>query len=256
MRPSAGRIRILGEDPARSGPRLRRRIGYLPEGTVWIPGLSGVRGIAHLAELCGLRSSDAMLRAHDLLHFVGLGEARYREVSGYSAGMQQRWKLAAALVHDPELLFLDEPTNGLDPRGRERMLGLIERLHREHGLHLILASHLLPDVERICGQIWVLDRGKLKIAAPIAELTAAARGAQRVRLAPAETPRLAAAARDAGLEARPGEHEGELLLTRPGGTLPAEEVFTLARGGGLTLHGIKPAARSLEDAFLEALEVD
>lgn len=254
VRPAAGVVRVLGADARRSGRSVRRRIGYMPERDSYVPGMSGVRAIAHLGELCGLVPADAMLRAHDVLHFVGLGEERYRQVEGYSVGMRQRWKLAAALVHDPDVLFLDEPTNGLDPRGRARVLDLIDRVRRVHGLHLILASHLLPDVERLCDEVWVLDGGRLKMADTIVHLTAAARGAKRVRTRLEDLPRLRAAALAAGLTVGEGQVDAELVLARADAVLEPAEVFALARANGAAVLGLRPAARSLEDAFLEALE--
>ncbi|RMH00777.1 MAG: ABC transporter ATP-binding protein [Planctomycetota bacterium] len=256
VRPAAGTVRVAGRDARRARSEVRRRIGYMPERDSFVPGMSGVRALAHLAEVCGFRPDDAMLRAHDVLHFVGLGEERYREVAGYSVGMRQRWKLAAALVHDPDILFLDEPTNGLDPRGRARMLTVIDRVRREHGLHLILASHLLPDVERLCDEVWVLDRGRLKMADSLERLTAAARGAKRVRTRPEAAAALAAAARAAGLVVADGAAEAELVLTRPEAEVAPAEVFALAASCGAPVLGVRPAARSLEDAFLEALEGD
>ncbi len=255
---TSGRIQVLGRDARREGPAVRRRIGYMPERDSWLAGMSGVSALAHLAEISGLPAAEAMVRAHDVLHFVGLGEERYREVSDYSVGMRQRYKLAAALVHDPDLLILDEPTNGLDPHGRVRMLELIRHVCREHGVHLLVASHLLPDVERLCDQVWVLDRGELKRADTMVNLTAAARGARRVRLAGEEEVRcLREAARAAGLEV--DEDRGrprELTLHRTGGVVEPVEVFALARRAGVSLLAVKPAARSLEDAFLEALEAE
>jgi ABC-2 type transport system ATP-binding protein len=254
VRPARGRVLVEGQDARRASREIRRRIGYMPERDSYVPGMSGVRALAHLAEVCGLRPDDAMLRAHDVLHFVGLGEERYREVGGYSVGMRQRWKLAAALVHDPDILFLDEPTNGLDPRGRARMLEVIDRVRREHGLHLILASHLLPDVERLCDHVWVLDGGRLKMSDSLEHLTAAARGAKRVRTAPEQLGALAAAAREAGMLTGPGHGDDELVLSRPDAVVEPGEVFRLARGCGAPVLGVRAAARSLEDAFLEALE--
>jgi ABC-2 type transport system ATP-binding protein len=189
-----------------------------------------------------------------MLHFVGLGEERYREVATYSVGMRQRYKLAAALVHDPDVLFLDEPTNGLDPHGRRRMLDLIHRVRIEHGKHLILASHLLPDVERLCDQVWVLDRGRMVKSGAIADLTAAARGAKRVRLPEDGLAAFAAAARDDGLAVESGKAANELLLARADGVVEPSDVFALAARAGCTVLAMRPAARSLEDAFLEALE--
>ncbi len=256
VRPHSGSAKILGLDASKDGKVLRRRIGYMPERDCFIPGMSGVRALAHLAEVCALKPEDAMLRAHDVLHFVGLGEARYREIQSYSVGMKQRWKLAAALVHDPDVLFLDEPTNGLDPRGRARMLVLINRVRREHGIHLILASHLLPDVERLCDEVWVLDGGRLKKADTIAHLTAAARGARRVRTEESLLGQLAAAAQRQGIQTTATDSADELVLTRPDGIVEPKEVFQLASDCKVPIFGLKPAARSLEDAFLEALEAD
>ncbi len=256
VRPASGVVRLFGEDTEKKGALMRRRVGYMPERDSWVPGVSAVRGLAHLAEICGLLPSDAMLRAHDTLHFVGLGEERYREVSSFSTGMRQRYKLAAALVHDPDLLFLDEPTNGLDPRGRVRMLGLIDRVRKEHGKHLIIASHLLPDVEMLCDSVWVLDEGVMKKSETIANLTAAARGGQRVRLPRDDSARFAEAARADGLEALPGEGADEWVLIDESAAIPPDRVFRLARACGTRVLGLKAAARSLEDAFLEALEGD
>jgi ABC-2 type transport system ATP-binding protein len=256
IQPASGSVRMFGEDFSRNGVALRRRIGYLPERDTWVPGMSAVRGLAHLAEICGLMPTDAMLRAHDVLHFVGLGEERYREVSTFSTGMRQRYKLAAALVHDPDLLFLDEPTNGLDPRGRSRMLELIHQVQVEHGIHLILASHLLPDVEWLCDHVWVLDEGVMKKSDSIANLTSAARGAKRVRVRPDQAQTFADAARQAGLVVVPGRAEGEFVLSRDSEALASQQVFEIAGASQAQILGIHAAARSLEDAFLEALESD
>ncbi|MGB0953324.1 MAG: ABC transporter ATP-binding protein [Planctomycetota bacterium] len=254
VEPGGGSVKVLGEDTQKAGAMLRRRIGYMPERDAYIGGVSGVRGLAQLAEICGFPNEDAMLRAHDVLHFVGLGEERYREVSTFSVGMRQRYKLAAALVHDPDVLFLDEPTNGLDPQNRLRMLGLVERVSKDHGIHLILASHLLPDVERLCNEVWVLDKGVMKHAGSLAELTAAARGAKRVRVELDAVAAFEKVASDQGLSVEIGRIHGELVLSHPEQIVEPNAVFALARNAGIPLLGIKDAARSLEDAFLEALE--
>lgn len=251
--PASGRIRVFGADAAGAGRLLRRRVGYAPERDSYLVGVSGVAAAAHLGEICGLRRADALSRAHDVLHFVGMGEERYREVATYSVGMRQRWKLAAALVHSPDVLFLDEPTNGLDPQGRVRMLELIGQVVREHGVHLILASHLLPDVEKVCDQVWVLDRGELRLADSIQNLTAAARGAKRVRVAEGQRAAFAAAAAGAGFTLHPGG-EDEVLVSLPDGVVEPRQVFDVARQAGAAVLGVKPAARSLEDAYLESLE--
>ena len=256
VQPASGKGMSMGLDIEKGGSKLRARIGYMPEQDCFIDGMSGVRALAHLAEICGFQAEDAMLRAHDVLHFVGLGEERYREVSNYSVGMRQRYKLAAALVHDPDVLFLDEPTNGLDPRGRARMLELIDRVRREHGIHLILASHLLPDVEQLCDEVWVLSGGVLKQSGTIAGLTAAARGACRLQTVAEKTETIGNAAEGSGIQALPGNYAGELLLSRLDGIVSPLEIFKIASECNAPVLSLKPAARTLEDAFLEALEQD
>jgi ABC-2 type transport system ATP-binding protein len=142
--------------------RLRSRIGYMPEYDALIEDASAYEQVAFWGELSGLSPSQARDRAHEVLYFVGLDESRYRHVSGYSTGMRQRVKLAQALVHSPDLVFLDEPTNGLDPDGRRRMLDLVLRVRAELGTSVILASHLLEDVDRCADQLVILDKGQLK----------------------------------------------------------------------------------------------
>src|SRR5213080_3486156 len=136
--PAAGRMRVLGLDVAASPLEIRARVGYMPENDAHIPGMNAVSFVAYCGELAGLPRVDAMQRAHEVLFYVGLGEARYRNVETYSTGMKQRIKLAQALVHDPDLLFLDEPTNGMDPAGREEMLALIADLVNNQGVNVIV----------------------------------------------------------------------------------------------------------------------
>src|SRR5471032_2702783 len=165
--PERGRMRVLGLDVAESPLEIRARIGYMPENDAHIPGLTAVQFVAYCGELAGLPRSDAMQRAHEVLYYVGLGEARYRNVDTYSTGMKQRIKLAQALVHDPDLLFLDEPTNGMDPKGRDEMLELVRDLGHNKGVSLILSSHLLPDVEYTCDDVIVMDGGAVAAAGSI-----------------------------------------------------------------------------------------
>src|ERR671919_2743109 len=168
--PDNGRISVLDLDVAVAPLDIRARVGYMPESDAQIPGMSAVAYVAYCAELSGLPAADAMQRAHEVLYYVGLGEARYRNVETYSTGMKQRIKLAQALVHDPDLLFLDEPTNGMDPKGRDEMLELIRDLAHNKNVNLILSSHLLPDVEYTCDHVVVMDKGQVAAQGPIAEL--------------------------------------------------------------------------------------
>ena len=157
--PTSGKLSVLGLNVADRPLEVRARLGYMPENDGHIPGMNAVTFVAYCGQLAGLPKADAMQRAHEVLYYVGLGEARYRNVEEYSTGMKQRIKLAQALVHDPDLLFLDEPTNGMDPKGREEMLELIRDLAHNKGIDLILSSHLLPDVDYTCDHVVVLNKG-------------------------------------------------------------------------------------------------
>ena len=156
-----GRVQVLGHDPAREPLEVRRQVGVMPEADVYLPGVNGLEMTVFCARLCGLPRSQAMSRAHEVLGYVGLGEERYRPVEQYSTGMRQRLKLACALVHGPRLLLLDEPTSGLDPTGREQMLELIEEVTRQAGLSVLLSSHILGDIERVCDQVVMLAEGRV-----------------------------------------------------------------------------------------------
>src|SRR5580765_964342 len=168
--PDAGRMRVLGRDVAAQPLDIRARVGYMPENDAHIPGMNAVTFVGYCAELSGLPPADAMQRAHEVLFYVGLGEARYRNVETYSTGMKQRIKLAQALVHDPDLLFLDEPTNGMDPKGRDEMLALVRDIATTKAITLILSSHLLPDVEFACDHVVVLHKGAVATQGPIKAL--------------------------------------------------------------------------------------
>jgi len=157
----AGRVKVLGWDLANQARMARSGLGWMPETGGIIPDMSGVGLVAYMGELSGMPARDAMQRAHEVLHFVGLADERYRPCDKYSQGMKQRLKLAQALVHDPEWIFLDEPTSGLDPRGRVSILELIRDLARNKGLGVILSTHLLADVESVCQEILVLRQGRL-----------------------------------------------------------------------------------------------
>ncbi len=168
--PSEGHAELLGRSIAKGDRDLRLEIGYFPENETFLPSLNAVTFTSYFGKLCGLPSRDAMQRAHEALLYVGLGEAKYRNLETYSSGMIQRIKLAQALVHDPQLMFLDEPTNGMDPRGRQEMLDLIRDIGRNKGISIIFSSHLLPDVQYVCNDIIILDHGRIKLTGRIDDL--------------------------------------------------------------------------------------
>lgn len=156
-----GTAAVLGLDVATSGGQIRERVGYMPEHDCLPPDVSATEFVVHMARMSGLPPTAARERTADTLRHVGLYEERYRPIGGYSTGMKQRVKLAQALVHDPDLVFLDEPTNGLDPVGRDEMLGLIRRVHTDFGISVLVTSHLLGELERTCDHVVVIDGGKL-----------------------------------------------------------------------------------------------
>ena len=158
---SGGQARVLGHDVATDGPQIRERVGYMPEHDCLPPDMTATEFVVHMARVSGLPHTAARERTADTLRHVGLYEERYRPMGGYSTGMKQRVKLAQALVHAPEVVFLDEPTNGLDPVGRDDMLGLIRRVHTDFGIAVLVTSHLLGELERISDHVVVIDAGRL-----------------------------------------------------------------------------------------------
>ncbi|MBN2490277.1 MAG: ABC transporter ATP-binding protein [Planctomycetes bacterium] len=252
VRPTAGRVEVYGLDAARHRRAVRRRIGYLPERDTHLTGLTGFQAVAFAGELSGLPRREARLRAHEVLQYAGLGEARYRAMSGYSAGMRQRVKLAQALVHDPPLLFLDEPTNGLDPEGRQEMLHLIRELARHHGKDVILSTHILHDAESVVDWVAILHAGRLVGAGPIRQLLPSPRPTYRVGLTgPTEAVRAALARHGitGELDAR-----GEGVLSLPEGSAE-DRLFRAAAEAGARLWRLKPHEPTLEAAFFHALDV-
>ena len=248
--PEAGSMKVLGLDVARQPIEVRARLGYMPESDAHIPGMNAVSFVAYCGELSGLPRADAMQRAHEVLYYVGLGEARYRNLDTYSTGMKQRIKLAQALVHDPDLLFLDEPTNGMDPRGRDEMLALVRDIARKKGINLILSSHLLPDVEHTCDYVVVLHGGRVAAAGPIATLKGPGGRVFELRVKGDRTAFLAALA-SAGVECLSSEEEILRLLVPEDWN--SRQLFSLAARHGLQVRHLRASVPTLEDVFANAL---
>ena len=165
--PDAGDARVLGLDTRTDALAIRRLVGYMPEADCLPMDATAADFVAHMAEVSGLPRRAARQRAADVLYHVGLEEQRYRPIKGFSTGMKQRVKLAQAIAHDPHLVFLDEPTTGLDPQGRDDMLDLVSRIHRMMGISVVLSSHILDDIERVCDHVVILDHGRLVADQPI-----------------------------------------------------------------------------------------
>jgi ABC-2 type transport system ATP-binding protein len=255
LSPDQGRLEVLGLDVRTRALEIRSRLGYMPETDSHIPGMNAVTFVAYCGELGGLPRADAMQRAHEVLYFVGLGEARYRDVSTYSTGMKQRIKLAQALVHDPDLLFLDEPTNGMDPKGREEMLELIRDLARNKGINLILSSHLLPDVEATCEFVVVLDKGAVAASGTIDDLKGPAGRVYEVRVK-GERPSFVAALVANGLECHEGEDD--VIRVFVAGAAAADgadqrRLCDIARRAGVQVRHLRASLPTLEDVFAHAI---
>src|SRR6266516_2592491 len=208
--PTKGQAKVLGRDCQTSGEAIRTLLGYMPEHDCLPPDVTATEFVTHLGRISGLPPTVAKERAAESLRHVGLHEERYRLIGTYSTGMKQRVKLAQALVHDPKLLLLDEPTNGLDPAGREEMLGLIERTGREFGIAVLVTSHLLGEIERVCDFLIAIDAGRLHYAGPVAAFTALT---ERLLLElDDDAPSFAGSLRSRGLEVEGHGHELRVAL--------------------------------------------
>lgn len=252
INPSSGSGSVLGADMRTQGALIRQRVGLMPEQDCHIPGMSAVQFVAYAGELAGMPSEQALRRAHEVLEYCGLGEARYRNVETYSTGMRQKIKLAQALVHGPKLLLLDEPTNGLDPRGRQEMLELIQSLSHGKGVSVLVSSHLLPDIERVCDQVIVVFQGQLRAQGLIKDL-------KRIEGHPVDIelrePNAAFVNEAVTLGAQLVSSKGQSYRFQTTGTpeQAAKLLFSAAHRVGARIRGFDIAERSLEEAFLEAV---
>jgi ABC-2 type transport system ATP-binding protein len=253
VKPDEGRMTVLGLDVAQRPLEIRARIGYMPESDAHIPGMNAVSFVAYCGELAGLPAVDAMQRAHEVLYYVGLGEARYRKIETYSTGMKQRIKLAQALVHDPDLLFLDEPTNGMDPKGRDEMLELIRDLGHNKNVNLILSSHLLPDVEYTCDHVVVMDKGQVAAQGPIHELKGPAGRVFELRVK-GDLPAFVEVLRRSGMECHSTD-EDVMRVFVPAGAVGSDQqaIFSLAAQHRVQVRHLRPSVPTLEDVFAKAV---
>ena len=250
--PFDGEARVLGLDPRRDGPAIRSRVGYMPEGEVTLHGLTAVELCAYAAELSGLPRTEALQRAHAALYYAGLEDKRYQVVEGYSTGMKQRVKLAAALVHDPDLLFLDEPTNGLDPRARDEMLELIAELPAKRHCTIMLSTHLLTDVDRVCDTTLIMHQGRIRFSGTIEELRARGVSGDDVLVEVkdhADRLRDALVAEGLSVEAT---SPVMLKVTLGRGGQP-RTLLAIARRIGVQIRTIEPHRESMEGAFLRVV---
>ena len=250
--PTSGEAKVLGLDTKSHGIEIRKRVGYMPESDVLAPGATAADFVAHMGEMSGLPAQAARQRAADVLYQVGLREERYRLIKGFSTGMKQRVKLAQALVHDPALVFLDEPTAGMDPQGRDDMLELIERIYRMLGIAVVVSSHILEDIERVCDHVIIIDGGRLVVDQPLTGM-GTPEGNLLVRIDGDEDQFIARMAAR-GIEVRrPTDSDlqtSDELIIRDNSGATFDTVRDVAAEMGVGLRSLRMKGRSLEDLYL------
>jgi ABC-2 type transport system ATP-binding protein len=249
--PSKGAVRVFGLDSHRDRAEIRSRVGYMPESDSFIGNMSGVRFVRYMAELAGMPPEVALERAHESLFYVGLGEVRYRKVSTYSLGMKQLVKLAQALAHGPRLLILDEPTNGLDPVARTRMIQLIKDIRKEGSIRLLISSHLLRDIDETCDEVLILKSGGIAGLCNIEEERRSNRSFVELETVGA-TDRFSTSIQALGCECAsfPG---GRIKLVIPD-HIEARDIYLIAADQGVQIRRMNQRRDSLEDIFLRAMD--
>ena len=249
--PTKGTARVFGLDCHQDRAEIRGRVGYMPESDSFIGNMSGVRFVRYMAELAGMPSNVALERAHEALFYVGLGEVRYRKVNTYSLGMKQLIKLAQALAHGPRLLILDEPTNGLDPVARQRMIQLIKDIRKEGSIRLLISSHLLRDIDETCDEVLILKDGRIAALRNIEEERRSNRSFVELETVGA-TERFSVSIRGLGCEVAtfPG---GRIKLVIPE-NVEARDLYVIASEQGVQIRRMNLRRDSLEDIFLRAME--
>jgi ABC-2 type transport system ATP-binding protein len=250
--PSSGGGTVLGYPLGRAGAALRRLIGYMPESDALIPGLRGADYVALAGELYGMPRRQAQRRAHEVLTYLELEDARYRRLEEYSTGMKQRLKLAQALVHDPPVLLLDEPTSGLDPAGRDAMLSLLLSLGKEHNKSFLLCTHLLGDVERVCDTAVILYQGQVLRQGSVEELRTRRQDRYRLQVQ-GEPEAFLEELRLEGVRVLHDNGRGELRVAVPAGWV-TRAFFALADNHGVLLRGLQRDDEDLEELFHRVIE--
>ncbi len=247
----SGTAKVFGHDIRHHTRQILGQIGYMPENDAFIADMTAVTFVRMMAELSGLPSQAALERAHEVLFYVGLGEARYRKLGTYSLGMKQMAKLAQALVHGPRLLILDEPTNGLDPAARQRMIRLIREIRDSEQMHIVLCSHLLRDVEETCEEVLILKQGRIVHACNLEEERRANKRFVELETSGQATG-FAEALASLGCECTAAGF-GRFKMVLPEG-FELREIYRLAADRDLPLHRLSYRRDTLEDIFLKAME--
>jgi ABC-2 type transport system ATP-binding protein len=251
VRPSAGTARVFGHDIRRALKPIRSLIGYMPENDCFVANMTAVAFTRMMGELSGLPRDAALERAHEALFYVGLGEARYRLLGTYSLGMKQLAKLAQAIVHGPRLLILDEPTNGLDPPARTRMIRLIQEMRESGEMHLLICSHLLRDVEETCEEVLILKQGRIVHSSNLEEERRTNKRFVELEAYGAHDG-FAEALSELGCECQ-STGAGRIKMVLPEG-FEVREIYRLAAARDLQLRRLNYRRDTLEEIFLKAME--
>jgi ABC-2 type transport system ATP-binding protein len=247
---SKGTARVFGFDARRDRSQIRQQIGYMPENDSFIGNMSGVRFVCYMAELAGLPREEALERSHEALFYVGLGEVRYREIRTYSLGMKQLIKLAQALAHGPRLLILDEPTNGLDPMARQRMIQVIKEIRKEGSIRLLISSHLLRDIDETCDEVLILKDGRIAALRNIEEERNSHRNFIEIETIGA-TEHFSARVRELGCDCA-AFSGGRIKLVMPD-NIETTDLYAIASDQGVQIRRMSRRRDSLEDIFLRAM---
>ena len=253
LTPNKGEGKVLGYDIKLQQMRVRRYVGYMPEDDCFIPGMDAVSFTSYLGELSGMPRQEAMKRAHEVLFYVGLEEGRYRQLETYSVGMKQRLKLAQALVHDPKLLFLDEPTSSLDPQGRKEILELIKDISSKKDIQVLISSHLLSDIEFICSYVLILNKGQLAAQGEISKLKEIKYSLYEIKIK-GDSQGFFQKLKRIGCEIEDKEDKF-LKVYMPPGKSP-QEIFRIALEEKIQIRHFIKSQTSLEDFFAKVVGVD
>lgn len=242
---------VLGKNIKTSSLEIRQKIGYMPENDCFILEMNAVTHLTYLGQLSGLSYHDAMQRTHEALYYVKIGDERYREISTYSSGMKQKVKLAQALVHDPELIFLDEPTTGLDPSGRREMLALIKGIVKDQKKNILFSSHILTDIEYICDKVVIMNNGELVKMGNLQELLSEKEPDLVVKVR-GDVDGFIKALKIEGLN--PVKRKNDILIKHSPGL--SRRVIEIAAQTGVQLRHFDNSKRTLEELFVNLIKPD
>ncbi len=256
VHPDSGSIRVRGLDPHQERVRVRDMIGYMPEHDCLVSSMNPVSLVSYMARISGLPKKDSISRTHEMLDFVGIGEERYRDIGSYSTGMKQKVKLAQAIVHDPGIVFLDEPTNGLDPRGRDEMLALIRKLG-ETGKTILVSSHILHEIEQVSKHLILINRGRLVRQGSMEELIEGDRDHLLIKVRGDDDPinDLITLLRDRYSVISTRNEFGQMAIVLKG-VDSTSSLFEITRSEAVQVRYIGPDRQTLEDLFIRTIEAD